>query len=52
MVRRLSVLVELTKAELQRLIVALQKLIDAETRDGKEPSTADRILLMKLAESF
>jgi hypothetical protein len=44
--------IELTKAELVRLINALHELIDTEHKAGREPADKDQILLAKLAQHF
>jgi siroheme synthase len=46
------VTIELTKAELLRLINALHELIDTEHEAGREPADQDQILLAKLVQHF
>jgi hypothetical protein len=47
-----TVTLELTAAELKRLIDAMHDLIHAEQEAGKEPTGGDKVLLLKLSEHF
>jgi hypothetical protein len=44
--------VELSTAEIKRLIDALHTSFEAHQHDGKEKSEADKVLLMKLVEAL